>query len=1288
MKRLLYILGAGLLIGFFTYPYLISAATAVSWTLTNISDTFIFPSKVNGVDKGIIVSASSTVGDGTTGLTTSGAATTTGRAYFAGKVGIGTTTPQSLLHVQDSSTGSLRGLTVTQTSSDTLSPIITYQKQRGSSAIQNGDKTGTFWFAGYDGTNYQNSAGFQALVNGTVSAGSVPTDLTFVTGTASFGFERMRVTSSGNVGIGSTSPYAKFSIHASSTGALAGNTLFAIGSSTATATTTLFTIDNVGSTTLSLFGACSGTNALTTTAAGLVACGLVSSGSAFPFTPTTNFAALTNATNTPVWLQQGLQASSTSRLVDAIFWGTISLVNNLTDREFIEITGAQTLTASNPIVDFSVVRNIGYSSTDTTFNFAPTLRPTVTSGTLTVFNNSVTVDDSSGVSGDVPFLNANSLGLTLANGYAGTIDAYRGLLLSAPTINNGQLSLWTGMQIPANGAASSSIGIAMGDLTSAGNNQSILLGLTSTQTGDWSIYDTADYPAAFAATSTALNGDKIVLKSNRGGIGVNELIGGLAFWSDDSSLVAPGIRVAGFQAIAEANHTLAAQSTGLTWTTTAAGGAATSTEKMRLIGSGNLGLGTTSPYGKLSVHANNGETNRTLFAVSSSTPTATSTLFIISNTGNVGIGTTTPLNLLDVHGNINISPYASYKQDLRTVLYASSTNFSIAVGQGAGGDIAASVDGTDNTSVGYFALNALQGNTVNAYRNVAVGSNALATMQTGHDNVAIGFYADNSTANTFGDVAIGSFAGTGFVHNLGTTEGWNTFIGYYAGANYNTQGSGQDNIIIGTNANVVDLDASNQLSIGNVLWGTSMRTHSSGAAGPSIPVDGRIGVSTTTPGAQLSVHARAGSTNTLLFAIGSSTAAFATSTLFTVDNIGSTTLGVFGGCSGTKALTTNGSGTILCGDVTSTSFAFPFTATNSFGVAANSTSTPILFTAGLHASTTSQFLKINLTGVGGAIQQNGTNILVGSSTVHSIFVGGGAGAKTNGSSDYNTFVGHNSGLNVDTGANNILVGGVQTSANENLVGGSGNIKVGFDISFPSDGNNQLNVQNILFGTNNSGSAKIPSKGRVGIGTSTPTSRLSVHANNGDTNTFLFTIASSTATATTTHFIVMNDGTIFAPNTTASGSTQTGYWCYDANGQLIRDTVTCLVSALKFKKDIEPLTLGLDAVLNMKPVTFYNKDPQFGTTQQIGFIADWAVDAVPQLVTYDNEGDVHAFNYEQYGAVLTKAVQELYYKVENLSIGKVVRSAEENWQWGAIVFLVLWLVGQQIQISRLRKVPYK
>lgn len=197
-------------------------------------------------------------------------------------------------------------------------------------------------------------------------------------------------------------------------------------------------------------------------------------------------------------------------------------------------------------------------------------------------------------------------------------------------------------------------------------------------------------------------------------------------------------------------------------------------------------------------------------------------------------------------------------------------------------------------------------------------------------------------------------------------------------------------------------------------------------------------------------------------------------------------------------------------------------------------------------------------------------------------------------------------------------------------------------------------------------------GGFGVGTSSPFAKLAIHADNGETNTTLFAIASSTATATTTLFYVNNDGTMFAPSTASSGSAQTGYWCYDANGQFIRDTTTCLVSAAKFKKDIKPLDIGLKELMKVEPVTYYNKDSQFGAGQQIGVIADQVAKIDERLIVHDSNGDIHGFNYEQYTAWITKAVQELNDKVDGKTIvAHAARSAEENWQWGAIVALVLW-----------------
>ncbi|OGG73828.1 hypothetical protein A3A40_02310, partial [Candidatus Kaiserbacteria bacterium RIFCSPLOWO2_01_FULL_54_20] len=113
----------------------------------------------------------------------------------------------------------------------------------------------------------------------------------------------------------------------------------------------------------------------------------------------------------------------------------------------------------------------------------------------------------------------------------------------------------------------------------------------------------------------------------------------------------------------------------------------------------------------------------------------------------------------------------------------------------------------------------------------------------------------------------------------------------------------------------------------------------------------------------------------------------------------------------------------------------------------------------------------------------------------------------------------------------IVVGAVSTLPNSNITTGSNNILLGYNISLPSaTDNSQLNIQNILYGTNNSGSAGTPSTGQLGVGTTSPFARLSVHANNGDTNQTLFAIGSSTQSATTTLFSVNNQG-----NTSVAGT---------------------------------------------------------------------------------------------------------------------------------------------------------
>ena len=82
-----------------------------------------------------------------------------------------------------------------------------------------------------------------------------------------------------------------------------------------------------------------------------------------------------------------------------------------------------------------------------------------------------------------------------------------------------------------------------------------------------------------------------------------------------------------------------------------------------------------------------------------------------------------------------------------------------------------------------------------------------------------------------------------------------------------------------------------------------------------------------------------------------------------------------------------------------------------------------------------------------------------------------------------------------------------------------------------------------------------------------------------------------------------------------------------------------------KKNFEDSNLGLDAVLKLKP-TLYNMSTQNDKeNKQLGFIAQEIKDIIPQA--YQESGDFIGLNYNPIIAVLTKAIQQLNDKIENL-----------------------------------------
>lgn len=190
-----------------------------------------------------------------------------------------------------------------------------------------------------------------------------------------------------------------------------------------------------------------------------------------------------------------------------------------------------------------------------------------------------------------------------------------------------------------------------------------------------------------------------------------------------------------------------------------------------------------------------------------------------------------------------------------------------------------------------------------------------------------------------------------------------------------------------------------------------------------------------------------------------------------------------------------------------------------------------------------------------------------------------------------------------------------------------------------------------------------------------------------------TVGGAVATSSTAAFSIDTNGKVFFPSTAASTGVQTGAWCFDSNGQLIRESAVCTVSARKFKTDIQPLSVGLTDLEKMNFVSYFKKVPLNAedSHKQMGVIADDVAQISPDLnemlVTYDGggtSGDVHAFRYDQFTALLGQSIKDLDAKVQALPQSKPIRSAEENWQDVLIGLLIIGFGYQQIQIKRLKK----
>lgn len=137
-----------------------------------------------------------------------------------------------------------------------------------------------------------------------------------------------------------------------------------------------------------------------------------------------------------------------------------------------------------------------------------------------------------------------------------------------------------------------------------------------------------------------------------------------------------------------------------------------------------------------------------------------------------------------------------------------------------------------------------------------------------------------------------------------------------------------------------------------------------------------------------------------------------------------------------------------------------------------------------------------------------------------------------------------------------------------------------------------------------------------------------------------------STATPAGILTLDDGGAVTLGTAAAdvtvpslGSGADYFVCASAAGVLTESAGACSGSSINFKENVNPLPMGLETVMELRPVTFDWK-PGYRANEptQIGFVAQEVEDINPLLAKY-REGELHGVMYAEMSALLVKAMQE-------------------------------------------------
>ncbi len=904
----------------------------------------------------------------------------------------------------------------------------------------------------------------------------------------------------GNVGIGTTSPGSALSIQ--------GN-IFLAGNLVSTSSIASI-IPFASSTAISAGTICISTDCRTAWPSG--------GSGAFPFTPTTNFGALANSTGTPILLTAGLQASSTVRFGNAgqnniIFDNGLFAFGTTTDSNdhvrFANYAGSGRFDLSLIIANSSQYAE--YNTKDENNNFKWSIGSNGDNQANSAASNLFYIGQSTDK-------NDAAVGLTrLAITDAGNV----GIATETPP-----WTLTSFSQTAPQLSLSAGAGIAQWAFRNAGGN--LYLATTSV-----------------AGTATTSTSAFTILNNGNVGIGTTnpanklEVVGntylqGTLQTTGNVTLPTGGLLNLGSVTALFNNGTtdlyMGYNSSNLEFRTN-------TIEQARIDTNGNFGIGTTSPFAKLAVFAGGDylpHAASTLFAIgSSSAGTATTTLFSVNSAGNVGINTAPQGAFgLVVGGGFRATGDAYFDNSFvlsggtTQVFNLNNHNLDFIGGGnvtydntgyvGIGTSTPAPVSGLTiaSTTGAQLSLSAGAGSSQWVLRNAGSSFYIATTTVAGNATSSIAAFRIDSNgiprfASLGGATGCAQFDTTGQLSNTGTAcgTGGGTF-------------SWTPGTAFGTAVNATGTALQLQ---GGLFASSTVRFGNAGVPGQFLWSGslGFLGLGTSTPLANLSIQSNYGSTNSNLFTIASSTAADGSTatTLFNLDNVGNATFGNTAGTGDASEQFASDNNAWLIG-YASTDKSFRIASSTGFTSNVAFTIKKTNLNVGISSTSPWGLLSVNASGV------TGPAFAVGSSTKTSFII------TNNNNSGFGTTSPWGK-LSIDTtlsdnGAPTFVIG--SSSRTDLVVTQSGNVSIGTTdttgkltvdcgstdciglhlkqsnagIQFSAGGTirtfntsaTDINYDagNHIFLTSDTEKMRLANNGNLGIGTTTPGSKLSIQGN--------------------------------------------------------------------------------------------------------------------------------------------------------------------------------------------------